>query len=168
MYSLHKARNLLNRALSIVIHYDREQWGLTRYPPPISAARGAIRVTRIISKSRATSFRQTILRIQSVGDHAEQAAQPARASRGLRRHGQPLVVIVRGSAHVTDCGVISRAQQMATKPKGDRPLCSTAIRYAHRCRRRRQPIQGIPISSRELGVARSVFDAQWFVKQALQ
>src|SRR5215212_1585487 len=34
------------------------------------------------------------------------------------------------------------------------------------CRRHCQPIQGIPISSRELGVARSVFDAQWFVKQA--
>src|SRR4051812_28231033 len=93
MYSLHKARNLLNRALSIVIRYDREQWGLARYPPPISAARGAIRVG---SKSRATSFRHTILRMQSVGDHAEQAAQPARASRGLRRRGQPLVDIVRG------------------------------------------------------------------------
>jgi hypothetical protein len=47
----------------------------------------------------------------------------------------------------------------------DRPLCYTAIRFAHTRRRRCPPIQGIPISSCELGVARSVFDAQWFVKQ---
>src|SRR5689334_17410314 len=49
--------------------------------------------------------------------------------------------------------------------KGDRPLRYTAIRDAHTRRRRPPPIQGIPISSCELGVARSVFDAQWFVKQ---
>src|SRR6187402_2384325 len=33
------------------------------------------------------------------------------------------------------------------------------------CRRRCPPIQGIPISSCELGVAPSVFEAEWFVKQ---
>src|SRR5215212_1899546 len=54
------------------------------------------------------------------------------------------------------------ARPMATK--SDQPLCSTATRYAHIDGAVNRS-QGIPISSCEPGVARSVFDAQWFVKQ---
>jgi len=121
-----------------------------------------------VSKSRATSFRQTHYRVQSVGDHAEQAAQPARALRGLRHHGQPLVAIVRGGSRVTGSQSDWQCAADGNQPKAINRCAPRQFGMLITCRRRCQPIQGIPVSSRELGVARSVFDAEWFVKQPLQ
>jgi hypothetical protein len=128
-------------------------------------ARGTTRV--MIEEPRHLLSPDTLL---SLGCRLSRRASRA-ASEGStrpRHHGQPLVAIVRRGARVTGSRNDWQCAADGSQPKGDQPLCSGAIRYAHTCRRRCQPIQGIPISSRELGVARSVFDAQWFVKQPLQ